>query len=207
MTTTTSEEEAQHHHHLLTLDHKISQSLHTLTKPYLPISLLYLLELSADFRFFFPVTLSLLLAPRAIPLRHPFLYPFLFGLLLDLAFIGLVKTLFRRSRPHYNPDMSPAVHADHFSFPSGHASRVFFVAAFVSLYEGHVIELLRPIMGHDVFVVFCACVCVWAVATSVSRVLLGRHFLLDVVAGAFLGVLEALFVFRLFRGLKQSLDW
>lgn len=38
--------------------------------------------------------------------------------------------------------------------------------------------------------------CSWAAATSISRVLLGRHFVCDVIAGAFLGVLEALLVFR-----------
>lgn len=38
--------------------------------------------------------------------------------------------------------------------------------------------------------------CSWAAATSISRVLLGRHFVCDVIAGALLGVLEALLVFR-----------
>lgn len=38
-------------------------------------------------------------------------------------------------------------------------------------------------------------VCLWAVLTSVSRVLLGRHFVFDVVAGGCLGVAEALIVF------------
>jgi len=36
----------------------------------------------------------------------------------------------------------------------------------------------------------------WAAATSISRVLLGRHFVCDVIAGACLGVLEALIVFH-----------
>lgn len=37
----------------------------------------------------------------------------------------------------------------------------------------------------------------WSIATSTSRILLGRHFMLDVVAGAILGVLEAFIVYYL----------
>lgn len=38
---------------------------------------------------------------------------------------------------------------------------------------------------------------VWATVTAVSRILLGRHYVLDVAA--FLGVLEALFALRFLR--------
>lgn len=37
----------------------------------------------------------------------------------------------------------------------------------------------------------------WSIATSTSRILLGRHFMLDVLAGAILGVLEAIIVYNL----------
>ena len=36
----------------------------------------------------------------------------------------------------------------------------------------------------------------WAAATSFTMVLLGRHFVCDVLAGAYLGVIEALIVFQ-----------
>ena len=36
----------------------------------------------------------------------------------------------------------------------------------------------------------------WTLVTSVSRVVLGRHFFFDVFAGACIGVLEALFAFH-----------
>ena len=49
-------------------------------------------------------------------------------------------------------------------------------------YDGELAELLVWIVST------------WSVATSTSRVLLGRHFVLDVIAGAFLGILEALLV-------------
>lgn len=39
--------------------------------------------------------------------------------------------------------------------------------------------------------------CSWAAVTSVSRVLLGRHFVCDVIAGSCLGILEALIVIHI----------
>ena len=43
------------------------------------------------------------------------------------------------------------------------------------------------------FIVLIVCLC--SAATSISRVLLGRHSVFDVVSGACLGVLEALLCF------------
>ncbi|PON53852.1 Phosphatidic acid phosphatase type 2/haloperoxidase [Parasponia andersonii] len=190
---------------LVSLDSKVSYHLHSLFRPFLPHLVLLLLELSADFRFFFPVCLSLLLLPPPFPTHRlrPFLVPFLLGLLLDLALVGLLKLLVRRSRPHYNPAMSAAVSADHFSFPSGHSSRVFFVAALVHLSIAAFVDALAQFRsgsdeGSSVNLLILV-VWVWAAATSLSRVLLGRHFVVDVFAGACLGVLEALFAFHFLR--------
>ncbi|XP_021901945.1 probable lipid phosphate phosphatase beta [Carica papaya] len=207
--------------HLLTVDATLSHALHTLTKPILPHSFLLLLEYSADFRLSFPVSLALLLAPPLSPLRFSFLLPFVVGLLLDLVFIGFVKTLFRRSRPHYNPSMSPVISIDNFSFPSGHATRVFFVAASVSLSAAAIERFALTFSSkpwgesgngwfldrwipddynkEDMTRAIVFGVWIWASLTAISRVLLGRHFLLDVLAGACFGILEALFVFRFLR--------
>ncbi|XP_062147151.1 probable lipid phosphate phosphatase beta [Alnus glutinosa] len=176
---------------LISVDATLSHHLHTITRPLLPYSLLLLLELSADFRLFFPISLSLLLSPT---LLRPFLPPLLLGLLLDLAFVGLVKLFFRRPRPPHNnaSTMNVAVSVDHFSFPSGHASRVFFVASLAHLSAAAISD--HEAVNYALFLVW-----VWAVLTSVSRVFLGRHFLSDVFAGACLGVLEALFAFHFLR--------
>ncbi|KAJ4830346.1 hypothetical protein Tsubulata_028364 [Turnera subulata] len=181
--------------HILSLDASLSHTLHKLFHPHLPASLLLLLELSADFRLSFPLALALFLSPLPLSLL-PFLSPLIFGLLLDLALVGLVKLLFRRPRPPYNPAMSAAVSADHFSFPSGHASRVFFLASLVVLSSG----VIRAYLGDDnkVSAVVVA-VCVWAAMTAASRVLLGRHYCMDVVAGSCLGVLEGIFAYRFLR--------
>lgn len=190
------------------VDAAVSRAIHTAAKPFLPPFLLLLLEISADFRFSFPVSLSLLLSP---PLR-PFLIPFLLGLLLDLIFVGIVKLIFRRARPAYNhPSMSAAVSADHYSFPSGHASRVFFVAASVHFFTA---ALIAPVEGTsysfldgwirdrsdgEVKGEVVVIVWMWATVTAISRILLGRHYVLDVAAGACLGILEALFALRFLR--------
>lgn len=193
---------------ILAVDAAVSHAIHTAAKPFLPPFLLLLLEISADFRFSFPVSLSLLLSP---PLR-PFLIPFLLGLLLDLIFVGIVKLTFRRARPAYNhPSMSAAVSADHYSFPSGHASRVFFVAASVHFFSAAVVApvadpsysfldgWIRDHRDGDVKGNVVVAVWIWATVTAISRILLGRHYVLDVAAGACLGILEALFALRFLR--------
>ncbi|KAF3448371.1 hypothetical protein FNV43_RR09084 [Rhamnella rubrinervis] len=199
---------------LMSLDSRLSQHLHSLTRPFLPHALLLLLEFSADFRFFFPVSLSLLLAPIPNPtsLLRPFLSPLLLGLLLDLALVGLIKVVVRRSRPLYNKNMNVAVSADHFSFPSGHSSRVCFVASLVYLSTSAIANVLVQIRSNSPFVdrwiaaddvkvmsFLVGVTWAWAVSTSVSRILLGRHFISDVFAGTCLGVLEGLFAFRFLR--------
>ncbi|XP_062074071.1 probable lipid phosphate phosphatase beta [Humulus lupulus] len=178
---------------IISLDSKVSFQLHTLCRPFLPHFILFLLELSADFRFFFPISLSLLPARQL----RPFIIPFLLGLLLDLVLVCLIKISVRRSRPHYNPTMNVAVSADHFSFPSGHSSRVFLVASLVHLSA----SVFADALGSEGKIVnlLIALVWVWAAATSASRVLLGRHFVVDVFAGALLGVLEGLFALHFLK--------
>ncbi|KAI3516795.1 hypothetical protein L1887_15836 [Cichorium endivia] len=51
------------------------------------------------------------------------------GSLLNLLLIGLIKHLVRRPHPVYNKNMFLTFVVDHWSFPSGHASRVCFTAS------------------------------------------------------------------------------
>ncbi|KAJ7952479.1 Phosphatidic acid phosphatase (PAP2) family protein [Quillaja saponaria] len=206
--------------HIISLDTSLSHSLHTLTKPILPQFLLHLLELSADFRFFFPVTLSTFLAtPSSSPLRTQFLSPLIICSLLDLFVIALVKFLVGRSRPIYNNHgkYKAVVSVDNFSFPSGHSSRVCSIASLFYLSESAIIDAVAGLKaegrggvglvidgwigGDEVRAVnfLILFVWMWAIVTSLSRVFLGRHFVLDVFVGAALGVLEALFTFHFLR--------
>lgn len=56
------------------------------------------------------------------------------AILLDLVVVGTLKTIVRRARPSHNTeDMFATVHADRFSFPSGHTTRAVMLAVlFVS---------------------------------------------------------------------------
>ncbi|KAL6634875.1 hypothetical protein ACP70R_027546 [Stipagrostis hirtigluma subsp. patula] len=159
------------------LDAAVSLRLHALFLP-VPRLLLKALEVAGDGRIWLPVPISLLLlsaTPASSGEVSPLLVGLVAGLVLDLILVGLVKVIVRRPRPAYNAaDMYVAVAADHWSFPSGHSSRAFLVAAFLASGGLHREALFM-----------------WASATSASRVLLGRHYVLDVVAGACLGVFEA----------------
>lgn len=90
----------------------------------------------------------------------------------------MIKAYTRRQRPKSNrDDMFGQIGPDQFSFPSGHATRAVFVTYFF-------------IYLYSVNVVFGLMLLVWCVAVSLSRVLIGRHHILDVTAGVILGLFE-----------------
>lgn len=90
----------------------------------------------------------------------------------SLLFV-FVKRLTRRRRPcHLEPHCwAKLLPPDQFSFPSGHTITAFGVATPLALFY--------PEMGLGLM--FCAA------SIAVSRILLGMHFLSDVVVGAILG--------------------
>ncbi|KAH6777893.1 hypothetical protein C2S52_006606 [Perilla frutescens var. hirtella] len=189
---------------LINLDTAVSLHLYTFFHPVLPFSLLKCLELSGDGRLFFPITLSILFSNITPTAATILLLNLLIGSLLDLLLIGLIKHLVQRPRPLYNKNMFLSFAVDHWSFPSGHSSRVSFIATFSSIYSDQIVDFWLLKLGNldaESWIVehFVLMVGLWAAVTSVSRVLLGRHFMLDVVAGALLGILEGLLVFRVFN--------
>ncbi len=105
------------------------------------------------------------------------------GLLIDLAFVGLLKCIVRRPRPSYNDagDYLLVVDVDRYSFPSGHASRCLFVGLFWMMWH-----LGSWWMQCLVFW--------WSLVTALSRVLLGRHYFSDIAAGGALAFLELVII-------------
>lgn len=97
---------------------------------------------------------------------------FFFGLLVDLVVIGLLKFVTARPRPPYNKvHMIGSVPLDYeCAFPSGHASRAVFAVLF----------LLTKVPQSPSWLNVSAVM--WACALGCSRVLLGRHHVLDIVA-------------------------
>ncbi|KAH8257672.1 hypothetical protein KR038_001563, partial [Drosophila bunnanda] len=116
----------------------------------------------------------------------------LFGLVLDVVVVAVLKALVRRRRPVASKDMM-TIGPDKFSFPSGHASRAFFVLLFfVKLYPLHFVFLM-PVTA-------------WAVSVAISRLILQRHYILDICAGAVIGILEAVVVGFFWINEKSAFD-
>ena len=125
-------------------------------------------------------------------------------MILSYSLSGLVAQFFKHvvfpgaTRPAEWMDRMPGLplvpgvglhHA--FSFPSGHATTAFAVLLLAGLVPRN-----RPIF-------FWVMILAWCVAYS--RVYLSQHFLEDILAGAVLGTLSALFFYWYFHRLKP--DW
>ncbi|WP_035479819.1 phosphatase PAP2 family protein [Aliagarivorans marinus] len=90
---------------------------------------------------------------------------------IELASYVLLKQVFRRNRPQSLPVFIRP--SDKFSFPSGHSAGAFVMASCIA----------------HVFPAWSALAFTWAILIACSRVLLGVHFISDVVAGASLGLM------------------
>ena len=102
-------------------------------------------------------------------------------LVFDVVVISLTKAIVRRQRPAENTQDMMTISVDKYSFPSGHASRAFMLATFLVV-QFHIIVTWKCIIW------------LWAVSVAVSRILLGRHHVTDVVAGTVLGCIECYLV-------------
>ncbi|XP_024134521.1 phospholipid phosphatase 6 [Oryzias melastigma] len=102
----------------------------------------------------------------------------LIGLLLDLILVGIVKAVVRRRRPAHNRmDMFATYSVDRFSFPSGHATRAAMCGRFLLVH----LVLAAPLR---------VLVLVWVLLVGMSRVLLGRHHVTDVLFGFWMGYFQ-----------------
>ncbi|GAB6031463.1 Phosphatidic acid phosphatase type 2 domain containing [Chamberlinius hualienensis] len=109
----------------------------------------------------------------------------LIGLLLDCFFVAVIKAAVRRGRPAENAnDMFATISLDGYSFPSGHASR----AVLLFLIFHYKCELA---------ILYISTLGLWSIFVCLSRILLARHHISDVLFGCALGYLE----FRLLRNL------
>ncbi len=96
----------------------------------------------------------------------------------------LLKNASHRTRPcQLEPHCWAAIlPPDRFSFPSGHSITAFAIATCIGLYYPQLSDLLLFI----------------AVCVAASRIILGMHFLSDVVAGSLMGAGLGFGAFRLF---------
>ena len=99
--------------------------------------------------------------------RHPLGLALLTTLVLVIVATALAKGIFRRQRPQ----AKWAIATDKYAFPSGHAARAAAVAVTLGFaFPGWMLPLL-----------------LWAVGVGLARVVLGRHYISDVVAGLAFG--------------------
>lgn len=156
------------------------------------------LEFSGHGLLWLPLIAGLWLSPLPLPrpLRDLFLSLFL-AFFVDLAAVSALKAAVRRPRPVYNRGMTLVVSVDHWSFPSGHASRALLIAAF-AVCSRDTWRAALPLHPGALASAEAALVA-WGLATALSRVLLGRHYLLDVAAGSLLGILEGCLAARYLR--------
>ena len=116
----------------------------------------------------------------------------LIGLILDILFVAVLKASTRRRRPHYarQDDQKMVIGVDKMSLPSGHASRAIYIGLFFS--------------NHSLVSLF---IWIWSLSVSVSRLLLGRHYLFDVVCGIFLGYFTYCLQFIVLKPIDSLLLW
>ena len=94
---------------------------------------------------------------------------------------GIFKTGIARLRPCHDPSLQSYMRivkcGGQFGFYSAHASNTFFLASYLSF-------LLKDKLRWFPYGIF-----VWAVVVSYSRIYLGVHFPIDILVGAFVGIL------------------
>ncbi|XP_018896238.2 polyisoprenoid diphosphate/phosphate phosphohydrolase PLPP6 [Bemisia tabaci] len=118
---------------------------------------------------------------------------FFIGLITDIIFIALIKSFVRRKRPAANQPDTFTIGPDKYSFPSGHVSR----AVYISLFFIHLYPLPT---------IFWMPLLSWASGVAASRILLHRHYLLDVLGGAGVGLVNSLLVYILWVG-PDTASW
>ena len=118
-------------------------------------------------------------------------------LLTDQISSGFFKPFFHRFRPTHHPDFMNQVkivfnyRGGNYGFISGHAANSFGFAAFCALI------FRNKLFTWTIFL--------FAFLNAYSRIYIGVHFISDVVVGAFVGIIIALFVYMLYN--RVRLHW
>lgn len=128
---------------------------------------------------------------------------FMFCIVADIAIVGTLKATIGRKRPTFPASDSTAgttaqllhIGPDRYSFPSGHCTRAIIAAVFGSAFlltrsiESTLDPVSKGIVTAQQAVVAIA-IALWTIGMGLGRIALGRHFVLDVVLGYIIGMME-----------------
>ena len=125
----------------------------------------------------------------------------IFGLLFTLSdqiSVQLFKNVFERLRPSHQPALEGLVHVvgtrgGQFGFVSSHATNSFALAVFMGLIWRKHYRFVFPLM------------LLWAILVSYSRIYVGVHYPGDILGGAILGSIIAIFVYYLTKWMNTKI--
>jgi undecaprenyl-diphosphatase len=114
------------------------------------------------------------------------------SILLNTLLVTVIKNIVKRQRPYEMDNLiDKLTGGGGFSFPSGHTADAFVIASAVTLLLKRNRWLLIPLWT-------------WALIVGYSRIMLGVHYLSDVVASMLIGSSCAIFIHLLFRNTRHQ---
>ena len=135
------------------------------------LSFFQLFSISGDGLLWFPLPILLLLLPLHKSLQNLILHLLLGSVLCAIVELVL-KQFIQRQRPSYDHTKPRFIAAEHYSCPSGHCIRAAYIYLFLC-------SNLSKKWHSPLYI--------WYVSTCFSRIVVGRHYVLDCIFGVVLG--------------------
>ena len=157
---------------IITLDEKLISKLAGFRKPWLTTIMAIITQLGSGSFWAVAYTCIFIFGPRAL---RPLLSSVIEAELATLVIILTLRYLTRRQRPRPDRGGRPLDPWNHYSFPSHHSARMIMLSV---VFGAHCRGSLAGMLPAAVLIGF-------------SRLVLEKHFLSDVLAGAVVGGLVA----------------
>lgn len=188
---------------VLDYDAQLTQDFSKFLEQNLPVTITKsktkFLEISGSFFVWFPLCVLMFILHGTFSKQSS--VNLLLGLMVDIVIIALLKAFARRKRPEVKKeDYFKSVGPDKYSFPSGHASR----SVLLAIMYTQLIPLFDEWILYSLSVVL---LWTWSFTVCLSRIINGRHYVLDVVAGVLTGFAESCVVQLLWRSPEQADSW
>ena len=118
-------------------------------------------------------------------------------LFCDQLTSGAMKPYFQRLRPCHDPSIASLVHVvegcgGQYGFASSHAANAFGLATICWVFLRNLSPYFVGVFG-------------WAALVSYSRIYMGVHYPSDILVGALVGIVLAMFVFLSYKRIRPSI--